>query len=145
MRHRHSQRPTRTRRGFTLLEVLIVLAIIGVIAAMAVPQLLGQQKQAQIRTAEQLINNMEAALDIYAVANNAQYPQGGQEVWEMLRQPQEDGIQPYIEKLPKDPWGNVLQYEYPSSKMQNIDKPAIWSEGPPNGEEINNWEELFEQ
>ncbi|MCY2967962.1 MAG: prepilin-type N-terminal cleavage/methylation domain-containing protein [Planctomycetota bacterium] len=74
--HRTIQRPS-VRGGFTLMELLIVLAIIGVIAAIAVPQLLGQQKVAMRKATMATINGVESALDIYAVDHEGDYPTQG--------------------------------------------------------------------
>ncbi len=141
----------KTRRGFTLLEVLLVLAILGVIAAMVVPQLLGRQKQALIDTTRLSVNNLENALKLYAIAHDGEYPQGTQDALSVLLEPVDaDGksIEPYLEKLPMDPWDQLLFYEYPNQKAPNSTKPAIWSSGPDkknddgSGDDINNWDDL---
>lgn len=139
------------RRGFTLTEVLLVLAILGVIAAMVVPQLLGRQKDALIRAAKTSIKGFEDACKQYAIENNAEFPQGSSdEVINLLMNPGQnaDGraISAFLEQAPKDPWGQVLHYEYPNTKAQNAQSPAIWSSGPNRqnedgvGDDINNWQ-----
>ncbi|MBX3439614.1 MAG: prepilin-type N-terminal cleavage/methylation domain-containing protein, partial [Planctomycetaceae bacterium] len=91
VRHKHRVARTRFRGGFTLLEVLIVLAILGVIAAMVVPRLLGQQNTANIRATEVSIRSVEQAVKMYAGVNNqGQLPSGGQEVLQMLTTQQTD-------------------------------------------------------
>jgi general secretion pathway protein G len=147
---RKTFRAARSRRsGFSLLELLIVLAIIGVIAAMVVPQLLGRQKQAYIDITEESIHNLEQALKLYAVDHDAEFPQGSQESLQVLIEPMDRNnkpMAPYIEKLPMDAWGEPLYYQYPNDKSTSaVDKPAIWSAGPDrkndNGsnDDINNW------
>ncbi|MGD9857760.1 MAG: type II secretion system major pseudopilin GspG [Planctomycetaceae bacterium] len=144
---------TRLRGGFTLLEVLIVLAILGVIAAMVVPRLLGQQNTANIRATEVNIRSVEQAVKMYAVNNQGQLPEGGQDVLQMLTQQQTDPksgriIEAVLETVPLDAWNVPLFYEYPSSKFNDTGKPAIWSAGPDHkndngsGDDINNWAAL---
>ena len=139
----------RGRSAFTLLELLIVLAILGAIAAMVVPNLLGSQKKANILTTESSIHGLEQALKLHAVDNKGVYPTGGSEVIEtLMSKTDEDGnaVDPLIETLPLDAWGNPLMYEYPNSQADTT-KPAIWSYGPDQsddqgeGDDINNWTE----
>ncbi|MDZ4688335.1 MAG: type II secretion system protein GspG [Planctomycetaceae bacterium] len=140
------------RRGFTLTEVLLVLAILGVIAAMVVPNLIGQQKVALVRTSKASIKGLEDAMKQYAVAHDGEFYQGGNDTAfaELLNPGQDaDGrtVAPYLEKTPKDAWDNPLYYEYPTSKVANGTRPAIWSSGPNRqnedggGDDINNWTE----
>lgn len=143
------KRKTRQKRqGFTLLEMLIVLGIILVIAAMVVPNLLGSQKKANIKATRASIHNLEQAFKLYAAENNGEYPQGGQEQIQLLLEPAgSDGqaAEPYIDSQPLDAWGQVFQYEYPNNKSKST-KPAIWSLGPNqqdengSGDDVNNWE-----
>ncbi|MFN3158981.1 MAG: type II secretion system major pseudopilin GspG [Rubinisphaera brasiliensis] len=154
MRKTMNRLETETRRpsrlGFTLLEVLLVLAILGVIAAMVVPQLLGRQQKAMVDTTRTSITNLEQALKMYAIDHDGQYPEGSQEALNTLMQPTDrngQAMAPYLESLPKDAWGEMLFYEWPNSKTSNGIKPAIWSAGPNkrnesgSGDDVNNWAE----
>jgi len=147
---------TQRRSGFTLLEMLIVLAIILVIAAMVVPNLLGRQKKANIEATKASIAGLENALKLYSVDNQGEYPPGGDDILITLVEPEEDPrtgrmTEALLERMPLDAWGEILHYEYPNSKAQNMTKPAIWSSGPDkvddNGEndDINNWAEYMMQ
>ncbi|MBI1348462.1 prepilin-type N-terminal cleavage/methylation domain-containing protein [bacterium] len=145
--------PSRRRRaGFTLTEVLLVLAIIGVIAAMVIPNLIGSQQKANVQATKNSITAFENIVKNYAVANAGTFPEGGRdEVITMLLNPpvDEDGktVAPYMEQSPKDAWGQSLYYEYPTNKVQNGIKPAIWSSGQNkqnedgNGDDVNNWQD----
>jgi general secretion pathway protein G len=138
------------RRGFTLTEVLLVLAILGVIAAMVVPNLIGQQKNALIKTTRMSVKSLEDACSAYAIDHDGEYPQGGRdEVLGLLTNPGVDAhgkaVSPYLKSLPKDAWGQPLYYQWPNNNVQNATTPALWSSGPDKksdegqNDDINNW------
>ncbi|WP_437192001.1 type II secretion system protein GspG [Planctomicrobium sp. SH527] len=135
-------RQVRRRSAFTLLEILIVLAIIGVIAAMAVPRLLGQQRGALIQTTKTAITNLEKSAELWAVGNLGSYPESIQ----AMMQKGPDGSEPIYTKVPADAWNQPLNYEYPSTRSES-GRPAIWSNGENRtnenggGDDINNWSE----
>jgi len=144
--------PRRSRSAFTLLELLIVLAIIGVIAAMVVPKFLAQQKGALLKITRATIQTVEKASEYYAVDHDGECPTGSQEAITMLLKPTDKDGKPmkaYIDKAPKDAWDQALHYEYPNTKAPDSDKPAIWSNGPNRqnengeGDDINNWKDLI--
>jgi general secretion pathway protein G len=138
------------RRGYTLLEVLIVVAIIAVIAAMVVPNLLRNLSSSRERVTQAEITSIENTFKLYRVDHPA-YPSGGSEVFQQLILPETDPrtgkqLPPVFEELPEDGWGQPFNYEYPTSRFTTgIDKPAIWSNGENNqndngdGDDINNW------
>lgn len=137
------------RQGFTLTEVLLVLAILGVIAAMVVPNLVGQQKNAMIKATKITIKAMEDACSQYAIAHDGDYPAGDERtVIASLCNPgaDKDGkpIAPFLQKEPKDAWGNLLHYS-PQGRGGNPTVPAIWSDGPDKknddgaNDDVSNW------
>jgi general secretion pathway protein G len=139
-------------RGFTLLEVLLVLGILVLLAAIITPSLFNRQRKAMIRVTRISIAGLEAALRLYAADHDGEYPTGAaSEVFDLLMHPGqgEDGreITPYVEEWPTDGWGQTLYYEFPTTLHARADKPAIWSAGPNEKNEqgahddINNWDE----
>lgn len=140
-------------RGFTLLEVLLVLGILILLAAIVTPSLFNRQQKAMIRATRISIVGLEGTLRLYAAEHEGEYPVGSPaEVFDLLMNPGtgEDGqvITPYVEELPTDAWGQTLYYEFPTNRHRRADKPAIWSAGPDqkndNGDQddINNWDEV---
>ena len=124
--------PSRRRSAFTLLELLIVLAIIVAIAAMVAPNLLGSLQDANVAIARTDIKNLEDAFKRKAVKMNGVFESGtGSDKIKALSQEWEDSMgkkqQPLMESYKKDPWNNDYQYSFDSNNDQ---KPRIWSFGP---------------
>lgn len=141
------RKPTPLRRAFTLIEVLLVLVILGVLAALVVPNLLGVQERANIKAAKASINGLESAAELYRTEHNATYPQTIDDLLNPKDVTTGQSMTRYIdpEKI-RDPWGQVLNYEWPNTKVQNPTKPAIWSSGPNmqnengTGDDVVNWQ-----
>ncbi len=124
-----------SRGGFTLTELLIVMAILVLLVSMIGPRLLGTKKKADIKSVKTQIGMFESALDQYAIDNN-NFPSTEEGLAALVASPAEEGDNsqwdgPYLKKssLPKDPWGNEYSYEYPSAHSKD-DAPDIWSFGP---------------
>ena len=112
------------RQGFTLIEILVVVAIIGMLGAVAVPAYMNYLADARIATTRSLIANVDVAVKSYNM-KHGKYPDS----LEVLQEPQEDGGDPWLEGEPVDPWGTELKYEKQGKK-----RPKITSAGP-DGEE----------
>ena len=101
--------------GFTLIEVMVVIVILGIMAALVVPNLVGRQDQAQVTAARSDIAAIGNALDLYRLDNNA-YPSTEQGLEALVEKPSgfpepRNWRSPYLrKKLPEDPWGNPYQY-----------------------------------
>ena len=129
----------RRRQGFTLVEVLVVMAILVLLAGLVAPKVLGSKKKADIGTAKTQIGALKGALERYALDMN-EFPTTEQGINALVEQPDAsekgessggkwDG--PYLttEQMPLDPWGNAYQYEYPATHGKGKE-PEIWSYGP---------------
>ena len=134
--------------GFTLIEVLVVLAILGLIFGLVVPQLVGQQEGAQVKAAKLNISQIDNALTTYRL-QNFHYPSQEQGLEALIRkpsgypEPKNYNAGGYIKTLPKDPWGNKYQYLYPGEKGE-YDIISYGGDGKPGGEggnaDIGNWD-----
>ena len=145
-------RRRRVRDGFTLLEVLLVLAILIAIAAMVVPNIVGAADEANKDTTRLNISAFEQAAQMYKIKNKV-WPEGETEdVVMLLLMTEDDQGRPcaaFLEKIPMDAWGEPLQYLYPADNTGNTGKPLIYSFGPDRDEggedNISNIDDLIEQ
>ena len=103
-------------KGFTLIEILVVVVILGILGAVVVPQILGRPDTARIQAATTDIRSLSSALDVYRL-DNFQYPSSEQGLDALVDKPsgfpEPKGYNPdgYIKKLPTDPWGSPYIYE----------------------------------
>ncbi len=122
---------TRRQQGFTLLEVMVVIVILGILGSLVVPNLMGNKSKADRQKVLSDLSTLESALDMYRL-DNVNYPTAEQGLEALVRAP-EAAPQPrqypeggYIRRLPKDPWGEAYQYRLPG-KHGRVD---MYSAGP---------------
>ena len=131
---RHAQ------RGFTLVEMLLVLVILATLAAIVYPKVMGRSEQARITAAQTQIANFKTALDAFEV-DTGYYPKGRNGLADLLIQPRDvtGWHGPYLDSIPKDPWGNDYLYECPGK--HNPASYDISSPGSPGSQTpIGNWQ-----
>ena len=141
-------RPAWVQRGFTLIEIMVVVVIMGILAALVVPKLMGRTDDARIVAARQDIATVMQALKLYRL-DNQRYPTTEQGLQALMTKPgagpASDGWKAggYIDKLPKDPWGNPYQYLSPGIKGE-VDVFSYGADGQPGGAgndaDIGSWE-----
>jgi general secretion pathway protein G len=141
--------PGRARsRGFTLIEIMVVVVIMGILAALVVPKLMGRADDARIAAARHDIATILQALKLYKL-DNQRYPTTEQGLQALVATPtsgpaangwRQGG---YLEKLPKDPWGNAYQYVSPGVKGE-VDVLSLGADGQPGGTgvdaDIGSWD-----
>ena len=135
------------QRGFTLIEVMVVVVILGILAAIVVPKVMDRPDAARITKAKQDIRTLESALNLYKLDNYV-YPSTDQGLEALVSKPSGSPEAPnwkqggYMDRLPKDPWGREYQYLNPGVHG-TIDIFTYGADGRPGGDgvsaDIGNW------
>ncbi|MBK8664752.1 MAG: type II secretion system major pseudopilin GspG [Burkholderiales bacterium] len=132
--------------GFTLIELMVVLVIIGVLAALIVPNVLDRADDARATAARTDIGNLMQALKLYKL-DNQRYPTAEQGLQALIARPSAPPVpanwRPYLEKLPSDPWGQPYQYLNPGVRGE-IDVMSFGADGRSGGDgkdaDIGSWQ-----
>ncbi|MBI4997754.1 MAG: type II secretion system major pseudopilin GspG [Rhodocyclales bacterium] len=132
--------------GFTLIEVMIVIVILGVLAALIVPKVMSRPDEARMVAARQDIATITQALKLYRL-DNRRYPTTEQGLVALVRKPEVEPLPPnwksYVERLPQDPWGSPYQYLNPGLHGE-VDVFSYGGDGKAGGEgvdaDIGSWQ-----
>jgi general secretion pathway protein G len=134
-------------RGFTLIEIMVVVVIIGLLAAFILPNVFGNVEKAQIAKVKGDIQGLETALTMYKL-DNYKYPTTDLGLAALVQRPNDPTVRNwreggYIKRISKDPWGNPYQYLYPGLHGQEYDLYSFGADSQEGGEgpnaDIGNW------
>ena len=130
-----------TQRGFTLIEIMVVVVIIGVLGAIVVPQFMSRPDQAKVTAARTDIQAISTALEMYRL-DTFNYPSTQQGLDALSKRPSGTPVaknwnpQGYLKSLPLDPWGTPYQYANPGVKGE-IDVFSLGADGQPGGSGVD--------
>jgi len=140
-------RARRPARGFTLLEIIVVVVIIGLLASLIAVNILPNVDKAKVAKTKSDIQSLELALSEFYL-DNSKYPTTEQGLMALVTQPTDPTIRHwkpggYLQRISKDPWGNDYQYVLPGTHGKTYDLYSLGADGQPGGEGINadigNW------
>jgi general secretion pathway protein G len=142
-----SRKFRQAARGFTLIEIMVVVVIIGLLAAFILPNVFGNVEKAQIAKVKGDIQGIETALTMYKL-DNYKYPTTDLGLAALVQRPNDPTVRNwreggYIKRISKDPWGNPYQYLYPGLHGQEYDLYSFGADSQEGGEgpnaDIGNW------
>lgn len=142
-----SRKFRQTARGFTLIEIMVVVVIIGLLAAFILPNVFGNVEKAQVSKAKGDIQAIETALTMYKL-DNYKYPSTDLGLTALSQRPNDPTVRNwreggYLKRISKDPWGNPYQYVFPGTRGQEYDLYSLGADSQEGGEGVNadigNW------
>ena len=136
----------RRSAGFTLVEIMVVVVILGILAVLIVPRVLGRSDEARQAAAKHDIATVMQSLKLYRL-DNGRYPTNEQGLQALVTKPASapapSNWKPYLDKVPKDPWGNTYQYLSPGVHGE-VDVFSLGADGQPGGAgadlDIGSWQ-----
>lgn len=141
-----ASRSARLPGGFTLVEIMVVVVILGILAVLIVPRVVGRTDEARAVAAKQDVAAIMQALKLYRL-DNGRYPTTEQGIAALVTKPQGEPVpsnwQKYLDKIPRDPWGNPYQYLSPGVRG-DIDVFSLGADKQPGGSgadaDIGSWD-----
>ena len=131
----------KSEKGFTLIEIMVVMVILGLLVAIVAPNIMGRGDDARIQTAKAQMRQISTSLDLYRLDNN-HYPSTQQGLEALVEEPsgspepQNWNPDGYMNSVPEDPWGNEYQYVSPGSEGP-YDLYSLGADGSEGGDGIN--------
>ena len=127
------------QRGFTLIEVMVVVAILGILAAIVMTNVIGKDEQARVTTTKASLSSIANALELYKLDNH-KYPTTDEGLAALVHKPASAKTFPdggYLRKLPEDSWGNPFQYVSPGANGKPFDLYSFGADGAEGGDGNN--------
>jgi general secretion pathway protein G len=126
--------PRASQAGFTLIELMVVIVILGLLAAVVVPRFIGATDDAKVAAAKTQVHAFRMALDMYKL-KFGNYPKTSEGLAALINNPKQNLLQE--ENIPNDPWGNPFQYTSPGSNGRDYDLQSFGADGAPGGSGFN--------